>query len=207
MSLYPMALNLQGRLCLVVGGGAIAERKVKTLLGYGAQVKVIAPEATPKLQEWAAEGKIIWERRAYAPGDMGNVFLVVGATDSREVNAQVAGESEAQGRLVNVVDDPTISNFLVPSSVQRGALVISVSTSGLSPTLARYLREELEELFGPEYGPFTELLGELRDRLKMASDESRVAAIRRMVREGVLDLIRQGQLEEARKKAIECISN
>ncbi|MCC6443860.1 MAG: bifunctional precorrin-2 dehydrogenase/sirohydrochlorin ferrochelatase [Armatimonadetes bacterium] len=207
MSLYPILIELQGRPCLVVGGGVVAERKVKTLMEYGAQVRVMAPDATPLLLKWADAGTLRWERRAYAPGGLGDALLVMAATDSRAVNAEVAREAKAMGRLVNVADSPEESAFIVPSSIRREGLVISIATSGQSPTMARYLREELEKRFGPEYGPLTRLLGELRDRLKGRDERGRVEAIRRMVDEGILDLIREGRLEEARKKAIACISS
>ncbi|MDH4139867.1 MAG: bifunctional precorrin-2 dehydrogenase/sirohydrochlorin ferrochelatase [Coriobacteriia bacterium] len=161
-SYYPVFVDLEGRLAVVVGGGAVAERKVLSLLQYGAEVRVIAPVVTSKIETLAAEGRVTLQRRGYVRGDVGGAFLVVCATDSAEVNRAVNAEADACGCLVNVVDVPELCNFIVPSVVQRGPLQIAVSTAGAAPAVAKRLRKQLEEEFGPEWETYTRLLGEVR---------------------------------------------
>ena len=146
----------------MVGGGKVAERKVKNLLAYGAQVVVISPEVTPLLEEWSRQGKIELLARGFQEGDLEGAFLVVAATNAPEVQKAVANEAERRGIPCNVVDQPELSSFIVPSVIKRGRLQIAVSTSGASPAVARRLRETLEELFGPEYERYLELLARWR---------------------------------------------
>ncbi len=165
MAYYPIFLRIEQKKCVVIGGGKVAARKVKTLLSYGAQVEVISPEVVPELVEWAEEGKITLYLRPYQEGDLKGAFLVVAATNNPEVQAQVVSEAEKEGLLINVVDQPEKSNFIVPSVVRRGRLTLAISTSGASPALARRLRETLEELFGPEYATYLDLLARWRQEI------------------------------------------
>lgn len=151
---------------MVVGGGEVAERKVKGLVERGAEVRVISPELTPGLRRMAEEGKIQVESREYRRGDLKNALLAIAATDCVEVNREVAQEGGKKKVLVNVVDSPELSGFIVPSVVQRGELVIAISTSGYSPALARKIRSELESYFSPEYAWLPPLLAEVRQELK-----------------------------------------
>jgi siroheme synthase-like protein len=163
---YPIQLNLEDRTCLVVGGGAVAARKVGGLLEAGARVRVVSPRLAPELQARAEAGEIEARLADYAPEHLDGVVLAFAATDDRSVNAQVAADAEARGIPVNVADSPEESRFLVPSVVRRGALCLSVSTGGNSPMLAARLCDELEARFGPEYGDFVELLGQMRSYIK-----------------------------------------
>jgi precorrin-2 dehydrogenase/sirohydrochlorin ferrochelatase len=159
---YPIFVDLARRLAVVIGGGAVAERKVETLLRYDADVRVITPDATPRLEQLAGEGRVALERRGYVRGDLAGAFLVVCATDSTEVNRAVFEEARVVGCLVNVVDVPELCNFIVPSVVQRGPLQIAISTAGAAPAVAKRLRKRLEDEFGPEWEAYTRLLGEVR---------------------------------------------
>ncbi len=159
---YPVYLDLGDRLAVVVGGGAVAARKIRTLVDYGARVAVIAPVAVPELERFAAEGIVSLERRGYVRGDLEGAFIVVCATDSEEVNRAVYAEAEQRGCLVNVVDVPELCNFIVPSIVRRGQLQLAISTGGAAPAVAKRLRRHVEEHVGEEWGPYVELLGEVR---------------------------------------------
>lgn len=161
-SYYPAFLDLTGRLAVVVGGGPVAERKVRTLLRYGADVAVISPEPTDILRELEVDGRITIEPRGYARGDLEGAFVVVCATDSEETNRAVFAEAQSRSQLVNVVDAPDLSNFVVPSIVRRGPLQIAVSTSGAAPAVAKRLRRRLSDEFGPEWETYVRLLGEVR---------------------------------------------
>ena len=193
MSYYPIVLKLEERPCLVVGGGVVAERKAVSLLEAGARVRVVAPRFTPRLEALGREGVVELVAREYQGQDLEGTALVISAASRREVNARVAREAGERGLLVNVVDSPQECSFIVPSVVRRGGLILAISTSGLSPALARYLREELEEEFGEEFGPLLELLAELRPRAQGRTLE----ALRRSLGPA-LELLRQGKREEAR---------
>ena len=160
-----MFLKLEGRRCLVVGAGAVAEGKIRGLLEAGASVQVVAPEAVLQVQKWAWEGAIGWKARRFQPHDLDGAFLVIAAMSSPDLNAQVFNEARERKVLCNSVDDPEHCDFYYPAVVNRGDLQIAISTNGRSPALAQRLRQELEEQFGPEYEAWVKELGEARKEL------------------------------------------
>lgn len=166
--MFPIFLKLEGRRCLVVGAGSIAEGKIRGLLQAGASVEVVAPWAVPQIQEWFGQGILNWKPRNFEPNDLGDVFLVIAATPSREVNTQIFQEARLRNVLCNSVDDPENCDFYYGAVVRRGDLQIAISTNGRSPALAQRLRQELEEQFGPEYETWLQELGEARDQMFVA---------------------------------------
>jgi precorrin-2 dehydrogenase/sirohydrochlorin ferrochelatase len=164
--LYPIFLDLSGRRCVVVGGGEVANRKARKLLQARARVVVISPELGAELESVAVE----IHRRPYREGDLEGACLAFAATNSREVNAAVAQEAKERGVPVNVADKPSEGDFALPSTLRRGRLQVAVSTGGASPTLARRIRDELEEAFGPEWAGIVERLNAAR-RHGEAGDE------------------------------------
>ena len=164
-NLFPMFVKLEGRPCLVVGAGTVAEGKIGSLLLAGATVRVVAPQANAAVLEWARTGVIRWEAREFSPLDLDNVFLVIAATSSNEVNESVFREAQRRDVLCNVVDHPQHCDFYYPAVVRRGQLQIAISTAGESPALAQRLRRELEIQFGPEYESWVEQLGKARSEL------------------------------------------
>ena len=168
MGYYPVFLEMNGRPCVVVGGGVVAERKVDGLLAAGARVTVISPELTAALAALKEEGRLQHVAREYREGDLEGFEMAVVATDDGAVNAGVVRESRsASGRIwVNAVDDPPNCDFIFPSVIRRGDVVIAASTGGASPALARHLRERLEAFLGEEYGPLAELIQEVRQELR-----------------------------------------
>jgi precorrin-2 dehydrogenase / sirohydrochlorin ferrochelatase len=162
MSLFPMFLKLTARRCVVVGAGAIAESKIESLLEAEAQVTVIAPEALPRVEEWAEGGDIVWLEREYREGDLEGAFLAVAGTATPEVNRAVFAEAQERGVLVNAVDDPPFCDFYFPSVVRRGELQIAISTAGESPALAQRLRKEINAALPPDTGEWLMELGRLR---------------------------------------------
>jgi len=162
---FPVFLNLKNKLCIVIGGGKVAERKVENLLTSQAKVKVISPEVTLKLKKLAEEGKIEWERRVYKKGDLDSAWLVIAATDNPEIQKEIFKEAEEKRIFCNVVDVPELCSFIVPSTIRRGLLTIAISTSGVSPAVARRLRETLEEIIGEEYVLYVELMKDLRKQI------------------------------------------
>ena len=161
ISYYPILLNLKGKKCVVVGGGKVAERKALSLLKSGAKITVISPECTVRLKKENLTGRIKYISRRYKNGDLKNAFLVIAATDAGETNRKI---SEDAPYLVNVVDMPLLCNFIVPSVVRRGPLTIAVSTSGVSPSLARTIKKELEGLYGREFEEHLNYIKKIRVR-------------------------------------------
>lgn len=206
---YPIALSIEGRRCLVVGGGKVAERKVEALQAAGGHVRVVAPDLTPGLKERAARGDIEWQARGFTEADLDGCWVVVGATDDPAVNQAVSRGAQARGLLVNIVDEPDLCNFIVPASCEFGPVTFTISTSGTSPALARWLRERLEAEYGPALGTFAVLLGEARDevRARVAGEASRRAIWEAILDSEALDLVRQGRIEEARETIRACISS
>jgi precorrin-2 dehydrogenase/sirohydrochlorin ferrochelatase len=168
-SLFPMFLKLSGRPCLVVGAGTVAESKIESLMVTGARVRVVAPEAIPTVRAWAAAKKIDWQQRRFHLTDLKGMFLVVAATSSTRLHRKIFAEAKRRGVRCNVVDVPELCDFYYPSVVQRGALQIAISTAGKSPSLAQRLRKELEEVYGPEYEPWLEHLGKVREQIFAAN--------------------------------------
>jgi siroheme synthase-like protein len=159
---YIACLRLDGRRCLVVGGGDVGLEKVEGLLACGAAVTLVAPDAHAALAELAAEGSIVWERRRYEPADLEGSFLVIAATDDSEVNIGVHEDAEARAMLVNVVDVPPLCNFILPAIVRNGPLAIAISTAGASPALAKRMKREIAEQFGEDYARLAVILNDAR---------------------------------------------
>jgi siroheme synthase-like protein len=203
---YPAILLLEGRLAVVIGGGHVAERKVRTLLDAGAKVRVVADDPTRGIRGRAEQGDIELVERRYARGDLAGAAVAVAATDDEEVNKGVFAEATDAGIPVNVVDNTSLCTFIAPSIVRRGDLVLAISTGGAAPALAVRIRERLERDFGEEYGRFLELMGELRARVKVPGDQDeRAKAWYRVVDSDVMELVRAGELERARERATQLL--
>jgi uroporphyrin-III C-methyltransferase/precorrin-2 dehydrogenase/sirohydrochlorin ferrochelatase len=205
MRYYPAFLDLADRLCVVVGGGPIAEGKVAPLVAAGARVTVIAPELTPGLAAQHRAGRFTHLGRSYRPGDLRGAFLVIGATDDPAANHAVHAEATGLGALVNVVDDPPHCGFILPAIMRRGDLTVAVSTSGDAPALAVRIRERLERELGDEYARFLELAGSIRVPLARAIPdlETRRRRWYRLVDSDVLALLRAGDETRARERIAE----
>ncbi len=165
MTLFPMFMKLEDRSCLVVGAGTIGEPKISSLIEAGASVRVVALHATAAVTKWAEAGAITWEARAFNNADLDGTFLVIAATNSRDLNAAIFHEARQRNILCNVVDDPEYCDFYYPAVVRRGDLQIAISTNGQSPALAQRIRRELEIQFGPEYDQWLKELGQTRQQL------------------------------------------
>ena len=199
LAYYPAFLNIRGKRCAVIGGGEVALRKVRALLECGAEVTVISPTLHPNLAQLAEARKISPIYREFEPGDLAGVIIAIAATDARETNQRVVDEAREQGVLVNVVDDPERSDFIIPSFFRRGDLTIAVSTAGLSPALARKIRTRLEGIFGEELALLLSIVTDVRSALKergirIGADVWQEA----LDLDSLIGLVRAGQLEEAR---------
>jgi precorrin-2 dehydrogenase / sirohydrochlorin ferrochelatase len=160
---YIACLRLSGRRCLVIGGGEVGLEKVEGLLACDGQVTLIAPTAVPALTQYAREGSIRWEQRAYAGArDLEGAFMAIAATDDTDTNIAVYEDAERRAMLVNVVDVPPLCNFILPAIVRTGPLAIAISTAGASPALAKRMKREIEGQFGEPYAQLAVLLNDVR---------------------------------------------
>ncbi|MDQ4070001.1 MAG: bifunctional precorrin-2 dehydrogenase/sirohydrochlorin ferrochelatase [Actinomycetota bacterium] len=201
---YPVNLVLDGRDCLVVGGGGVALRKVEGLLAGGARVTVVAPTVDPGLRRLPGVTVI---DRGWQPGDLDGMWLVIAATDDPSVNAAVYEEGERRRVWVNGADDPAHCSFTLPSVVRRGDLQVTVSTGGRSPALSTWLRRRLEAEIGPEYAVLLDLLATEREGFKAAGRSTEGLDWRSALDSDMLDLIRNGQLDHARERLHTCLSS
>ena len=200
--LFPVFLDLRDKRCVVVGGGQVAMRKVESLRAGGADIVVVAPRAAA-----VPEGVTVM-RRPFQPDDVNGAHFVIAATDDPAVNAAVADAATARGIWVNTVDDPCHCSAVLPATVRRGAFCLAVSTGGASPALARRVREQLEQAYGPEYGALIKLLGALRREWEPRAKGAGLSApARRHAWEQLLDLplldwLRAGERERAEQEAV-----
>ncbi len=202
--LYPVNLVLAGRSVLVVGGGLVAAQKAAELVRCGAVVTVVAPRIVDELRD---DERITCERRTYRRGEAADHRFVVTATDDPAVNQAVYDDGEAAGVWVNAADDPRRCSVTLPSRVRRGSLLVTVSTEGRSPALARWLRAELEGWLGPEVEVALELLAEQRDAIRGAGGSSEGLDWNGALRSGMLDEIRAGNIDAARELLRACLSS
>jgi precorrin-2 dehydrogenase/sirohydrochlorin ferrochelatase len=176
MRYYPIGLDISGRRCLVIGGGEVGERKAQRLLECGARVSIVGKALTPALSGLAQTGRVAHIPGDYEEGHLEGVFLVIGATNDRDINERIYRDARKRGVLANIVDDPDRCDFILPALCRQGDLVITVATGGKSPALAKKLRQEIEELYGPEYEVLLKIMGELRGKIidrGQGSDENR----------------------------------
>jgi siroheme synthase-like protein len=201
---YPVNLVLDGRSCLVVGGGKVALRKVEGLVDCGGRVTVVAPSIDAALRGLAG---VTLVERPWRPDDLRGMWLVIAATDDPSVNAAVYAEGERRGIWVNGADDPANCSFTLPSVVRRGDLQVTVSTGGRSPALATWLRRRLEGEIGPEYAALLDLLATEREGLKAAGRSTEGLDWQSALDSDMLGLIRNGDLAHARKRLQTCLSS
>ncbi|MBY0279662.1 bifunctional precorrin-2 dehydrogenase/sirohydrochlorin ferrochelatase [Candidatus Binatia bacterium] len=194
MRYLPILVDLAGRPCLVVGGGAVAARKVEQLLAVGARVTVVAPRIGARIRELAAADPAVQlECRPYQRADLEGVALAFASTDDPQLQESIAAQARAAGVWLNAVDEPERCSFVMPAILDRDPLVIAVSTSGASPALARRIRDDLDATLGPEYVAAVNTLAELRGRY--APGRARQQAFLRLVDAGLLEALRGSDLE------------
>ena len=163
---YPVFLDLKDRLCVIVGGGEVAERKIAGLLECNARITMISPEVTLGIRARAEAGDIRWEPREYADGDLKGAFLAIASTDDESVNRAVYEEASREGIVLNVVDRTALCSFIAPAVVRRGDVTVALSTGGSSPALARKLRETLEKSEVLDYASLAGILSSARAEIK-----------------------------------------
>jgi precorrin-2 dehydrogenase/sirohydrochlorin ferrochelatase len=205
--LYPVGLVVAGRRCLVVGGGPVAAQKVAGLLECGAVVDVLAPEVVADLARLAAEGAIGHLHRRYRDGDLAGYRLAITATDDPEVNRAVFEEGERTGTWVNSADDPDNCSFTLPSRIRRGPLLVTFSTGGHSPAVAKWLQRSYDEQFGAEHVTLIEMVAAERRSILASGRPTEGLDWQGALDSGMLELIREGRLAEAKERLQACLSS
>jgi siroheme synthase-like protein len=201
----PVNLLVRGRRVVVVGGGRIAARKIEPLLELGAEVHVVAPAVGPEVREWVDAGRCSLAEREFVAGDLDGAWLALTATDDPAVNAAVYTAGEAGRVWVNSADDPANCSFTMMSVIRRADLVVAVGTGGRSPALAAHLRRHLNEELGPEYEVLLELLSEAREAWRASGRSSESADWQRAFDSGIVDLVRDGRVAEAKELLNSCL--
>jgi precorrin-2 dehydrogenase/sirohydrochlorin ferrochelatase len=198
MPYYPILVDLQGKDVLVIGGGTVAQRKIETLLEYGAVVKLISRQLTPTLNRYLEKGKIKFLDEEFRENYLDGIFMVVASTDDASLNHRISQEASKKGLLINAVDQPSDCNFIVPAILRRGDLLIAVSTSGKSPALAKKVRVDLEDQFGLEYGTLLVIMGNLRKEIlsRGLSQDENSRIFHDIVDSHILEAIRREDWDE-----------
>ena len=209
MRYYPLYLDIQNRKCLVVGGGSVGTRKVMTLMDCGASVTVVSPDFTTQLFQLADTRAIKLKKRPYRSSDIDGIFLVIGATNNEELNRQISEDAQRLNKLCNIVDRPEACNFILPSFINRGDLIIAVSTSGKSPALSKKLRKDLENKFGQEYAEFLRLMGVIRQKLLSKNRDSKTHKylFEQLISRGLIEMIKNQKEEEINSLLFEILGN
>lgn len=202
---YPVFLNMQGQLCVVIGGGEVAERKVQALLEAGAVVTLIAPECTDGLVAMTSDSSVTWHQRTYETGDLEGAFIAIAATDDRAVNETVTKEATERNTPLNVVDVTDLCTFIAPSVIHRGPVTLAISTGGMGPALARKLRQELEGNDALAFADMAEIVADVRAELKARALTVDPEGWQAALNTEVLGLYQSGQQTQARERMIELL--
>ena len=209
MRYYPVLLDVQNRKCLVVGGGSVGTRKVMTLVDCGARVTVVSPEVTTQMLQLADNRAIKLKKRPYRSLDLEGMFLVIGATNDEGLNRQINKDAHRLNKLYNIADLPEACNFILPSLVNRGDLIIAISTSGKSPALSKKLRKDLENKFGEEYAGFLQLMGAIRQKLLSKNNDSnaRKYIFEQLIARGLIGMVKNRKEEEINSLLFEILGD
>ncbi len=201
MKYYPVYLNITDRMCVVVGGGDIAERKIVRLLECGASVVVVGKKLGPKLDDMKSEGKIKHIASDYQEEHIRNAFMVIGATDRDDVNERIYRDAKGNGIPANIVDDPDRCDFILPSIFSQGDLQIAISTGGKSPALAKKLRLEMEKNYGPEYKTLLDIMGAVREKVTTRGrpSEENKKLFESLLNSDILRYIREKNISKIKK--------
>ena len=205
MGYYPVFLEMKDRRCVVIGGGAVAERKVEGLVAAGANVTVISPGMTDGLKELLKQDAIRHVAREYQASDRAGYDLIFVATDNSEINAAVFSEARSLRIWVNSADDPDHCDFILPAVIRRGDLTVAVSTGGASPAVTRAIREELDEYFTADYARFIQIAGEVRRELREKSVSPPASAWNRALQGDFRRLIKEGRPVQAKELLLETL--
>ncbi len=199
MKYFPVFLNLHGKKVVVIGGGGVAERKVRTLVKAGAIVKLVSPDIANALEKLKKRGLLIHIKRQYKKGDLKNAFLVIAGTSSVRINQKIAQDAK---HLINVIDNPSEGNFIAPSLVKRGPLTIAISSEGTSPAAAKFIRKEIESIYGKEFIQYLKFLGTMRTSAlnEIKDNKKRKKFLKSLASKKIFDTVRKKNISSLRKQ-------
>jgi precorrin-2 dehydrogenase/sirohydrochlorin ferrochelatase len=199
--MYPVSLDITNKLCVVVGGGNVAARKVRGILTAGGHVRIVSPECSARLDALMGQSGIEWRQKLFGVEDLAGAFLVFAATDNPAVQKTIVQAAHARNLLVNVADSPELCDFQIPAVLRRGDLSISVATNGTTPAVAAMVRKRLEELIGEEYGFLTALVGAVRDEIiqQAASESEKKILFQKILQDDILRWLRERQWERVQQ--------
>jgi precorrin-2 dehydrogenase / sirohydrochlorin ferrochelatase len=203
MAYYPVFLNLAGRRCAVIGGGSVGQRKVEGLVESGANVTVISPRLTERLDAFVKQGTVQHVSREYQTGDLAGFDLAFAATDDGALNMRVFEDAREKGIWINAADDPSRCDFILPAVIRRGELMVAVSTGGASPALTRAIREDLEKYFPQDFKELVEVASEVRRELRRQSVEVSASRWNEALKGDFRQLIKEGRAGEAKQLLVE----
>ncbi len=195
MALYPVNLDINGKLCLIIGGGTVASRKVDGLLPCGAVIRLISPEVNSHIADLIRSDVLQWQQRHYRTGDLTGAALVFAATNNPETQSRIVAEARAADILVNVIDSQQACSFQVPASLRQGGLLLTVATGGGSPALAALIKRELESIYGPEYAVLVNMMDAVRGAVVRSggSPADHKGIFEKLISTELLDCIRREQ--------------
>jgi precorrin-2 dehydrogenase / sirohydrochlorin ferrochelatase len=201
-------IKLKRKKVTVIGGGKVAERKIDSLLHAEAKVEVISPIVTDKIETWAEKNQLTWLKKMFEPSDVKKSFLVIAATNRRAINQQVA-EAVNEFQLLNLVDDPENSNFIVPAAFQQGSLTIAISTAGSSPGLAKKIKSDLAQQFDETYAEYLEFLQTCRAEVKhqVENPEIRRLLFKQLLEDEFFELTKTGQLNKRNQRFLSLLED
>lgn len=208
MRYFPINIDIQDKKCVVIGGGKVAYRKVLSLISAGAKVEIISPAAIDEIEKLVNDSLVAWTKRKYEEGDLEGATLAFVAVDSSHIGPEVTSEAKVLGIPVNVADEPSQCSFTLPSIAERGDLLITVSTGGKCPALARHVRLSIETIIDDAYGEMLTILAEVREQLlnaKIGHDKCR-DLLNKLISSGILSLLREGDNEKASEIADEALA-
>ena len=199
---YPIFIKLKNEKILVVGGGAVATRKVKTLINYSPGITIVSPQITSILKDLILKYNLKYYKRNYKKSDLKNKKIVFVATNDEKLNKQISKDAQQSGILVNVVDNSEHCSFIVPSIITRGDLQIAISTSGISPLLTKMIRKKLEKLFGSEYNTLLKLIRKYRSIIKKKFNDVKVRRIKleKLLHPSIIKKIKNGDIKKAEEE-------
>lgn len=206
---YPISLELSGKKCLVVGGGQVAERKILSLLEQQAKVEVLSPKLTENLQALQGKNFFAWSDSAYTTKYLDGQFLVIAATNQPSLNEQIGRDCQVRNILVNVIDQKEAGNFIVNAHFEQGDLQIAVSTGGISPAMAKHIKEQLAKVYGMEYKVALEIVKEARlEALATIPDgEKRRSFLQSLAQMDLAGQLKQTTREDVQKRVRKCLSS
>ena len=206
---YAVNLALENKRCVVIGGGKVAERKVRCLLECGARILVVSPVISRGLKAMADKARITFKRGKVKLRDLAGAHLVIAATTDRAVNFRVSSYCRSKNILINVVDSPKECSFILPSIIRRGDLAMTISTDGISPALSKKLRQDIEKRFGAEYAGYLRLMKKIRPRAlkKIKSSRSKRAFFKKALQSGIFSLLKRGKTKQASTRLENILNN